>query len=455
MSIISQPWPDTPYSAQRWGAMFRGGWGETGQHAHAGFLQGLKVFTKASQPGKVYVQPGAALIAGVWAQSGAEVELVLDTADPTYARIDHVVFRTDGTPGGETASILVLAGAPGPAPVAPALDQSGDPHYDLPLATVAVLASGAGVAVQNYAIPANTGSQIALPVIQTWAAPTVLRTWPVLPSIVGPIVNPLEQGGAMGIEPWKRDPDTGDLTVPPLGIMLTPATTTDAGLCLLRGLVQMGVSGSIRRGKVVSPVPMTSAELTALGSQPYPVREHSDHPIGIALENASEGPHATVWVLVDTVGAHTLLPRARRRTIWQDAKTTNSSTYGLLTSVNVLYGPGYHALRTSRLRVQFRGVISNTNNGAVTSFKVVAGSKESDPVFEVSHQANYLTPVSIDHVIEVDPDEFATGGDVALYWKTSAGTTTLRDRSHNAPLPDLSVAEVLGDWSHDWQEFWG
>ncbi|MFE2104302.1 tail fiber domain-containing protein [Kitasatospora sp. NPDC059463] len=92
----------------------------------------------------VKVAPGFALVRGHAIQSTA-VEVVTIPAADTASRIDRVVLRLD--PAGNAITIGVVKGSPGTG--TPALTQTDTGIYEIPLATVAVGASGTTITAEQ------------------------------------------------------------------------------------------------------------------------------------------------------------------------------------------------------------------------------------------------------------------------------------------------------------------
>lgn len=99
--------------------------------------EGFKVTQRAAGANmSVDVSAGQAWADGlaVWAQSAAN--LAIAAAHATYTRYDYVVIRADNA--SKTATLTVRQGTPAASPVEPALEKSGEPFYDVPLARITV-----------------------------------------------------------------------------------------------------------------------------------------------------------------------------------------------------------------------------------------------------------------------------------------------------------------------------
>lgn len=85
----------------------------------------------------VTVGPGASWCNMTWTRSDDDVMLALSAADATYTRIDRIVLRHDNRPAVRSNGFVVIKGAPGSVPVAPALENS-DVVKDLLIAEIKV-----------------------------------------------------------------------------------------------------------------------------------------------------------------------------------------------------------------------------------------------------------------------------------------------------------------------------
>jgi len=245
MTYKTIPWPSVPgvgpaYSADDWKGMQRTFGGPGSDHANSGVIwtTGDPLRVRASDPASltVNVQPGSAFVNGLWVDSDAVVPLTLDAADPTYTRLDLAVLRSDAT--NQTAAVALKTGTPGPAPTPPALDQSGSPYYEIPLAQIQV---GPGVssiddgkildarrfhnaAADHQVIPAKTVGLANRGEAVYW--------------------RPAEYpAGANGVEALRVSTTPFDPSyISPLAGVVLETATNDWTLVLTRGLYQMRVA---------------------------------------------------------------------------------------------------------------------------------------------------------------------------------------------------------------------
>ena len=91
---------------------------------------------------RVSVQSGAGMANGLPFWSTSTINLPVAAAHATYTRYDFVVVRVNFID--KEARVTVLQGTPAASPVAPALQKSAAPYYDVPLALLTV-APGSGV----------------------------------------------------------------------------------------------------------------------------------------------------------------------------------------------------------------------------------------------------------------------------------------------------------------------
>lgn len=150
MSEISRPWQSTSpgdagaYSAQQWQQLYQYvlGWGAS--RANIGPMlgsgtqpnDGLKVQAKSIPTTSIDVLPGSALVQGVAYINSATVSFVIAANGSGNPRIDTVVLRADYAL--QTVRLAILQGTPAASPANPALTQSANVLWEIPLADIAV-----------------------------------------------------------------------------------------------------------------------------------------------------------------------------------------------------------------------------------------------------------------------------------------------------------------------------
>lgn len=159
MTELSRPWQSTtpgdagPYSASNWQQLYRSALGLGASRANVGVLLGtgtqpsdpLRVQAKSVPTTSIDVLPGSALIQGVAYINTAIVSFVIAANSSGNPRIDTVVLQADYAL--QTVRLAVKQGTPAVSPSAPALTQSTNVLWEIPLADVAV--ANAFVSITN------------------------------------------------------------------------------------------------------------------------------------------------------------------------------------------------------------------------------------------------------------------------------------------------------------------
>lgn len=150
MTEISRPWNGTtigdagPYSDADWQELYRAiiGWGG-GRNNNGVFLSsgtqpddGLKVTEQSVAAAGITVHPGAALVQGIAYLSDADKNLTIATNASGNPRIDTIILRSDYAL--QTVRLAVLQGTPAATPAPPALTQTINVMWEIPIADVAV-----------------------------------------------------------------------------------------------------------------------------------------------------------------------------------------------------------------------------------------------------------------------------------------------------------------------------
>lgn len=141
---------------------------------------------------QVKIRPGEVFIQGHWGWLQFEKTMLIQTADPTLARIDRVVARADFRAGAEQITLEVLTGVPAASPTAPTLTNSSE-MWEIPIARVAV---GAGVTTITAANVTDERDRIGLGMTSSHHAP-------VLTSSGGGAIN--MGTGSTSICRWRRE----------------------------------------------------------------------------------------------------------------------------------------------------------------------------------------------------------------------------------------------------------
>lgn len=177
MAETSRPWQSTspgdagPYNASNWQQLYRSALGLAASRANVGVLLGsgvqpndpLRVQAKGVPTTSIDVLAGSALVQGVLYISTATVSFVIAANSSGNPRIDTVILRADYAL--QTVRLMVLQGTPAASPSAPALTQSTNVMWDIPLADIAV--ANAFVSITNANItrraePANAADGVYL-----------------------------------------------------------------------------------------------------------------------------------------------------------------------------------------------------------------------------------------------------------------------------------------------------
>jgi len=419
MAYKTIPWPSVPgvgpaYSAQDWQQMQRtfGGPGSNGANSGVIWTAGFPLRALASDPASltVNVQPGSAFVNGLWVDSDAVVPLTLEAADPTYTRLDLAVLRSDAT--NQTAVVALKTGTPGPAPTPPALDQSGAPYYEIPLAQIQV---GPGVssiddgkildarrfhnaAADHQVIPAKTVGLANRGEAVYW--------------------RPAEYpAGANGVEALRVSTTPFDPSyISPLAGVVLETATNDWTLVLTRGVYQMRVAD----GEIINTLDLVASNG---GVYVFPAgRGTNAAPVlGTAL-SWQHTPPGFVWVYVNPAAFYGMPRLARSIGTLGGNVTTASTSYVDL----AVFGARSVKARFAWLEILLTGVVSNGGAGNTTFITFsVDGVDLDEPVWAGANSANYRTPVHARHLLYLgdkpQPNKLFT---ITPRWKVSAGTST-------------------------------
>lgn len=142
----SRPWTGTttgdagPYSANNWAEVWRALFSNDGgveQGVIRGLTNELAGTTAANQ---VNINTGGAVVYGRFYVNDASVAVTIPSATAGNERIDRIVLRADWTL--QTIRITRIAGVNDPAPTAPAITQTADTTWDMPLYQARVTDAG-------------------------------------------------------------------------------------------------------------------------------------------------------------------------------------------------------------------------------------------------------------------------------------------------------------------------
>lgn len=149
MTQWSRPWGGTipgdagPYSDSQWAEMYAVMFGGD-QVIGSSTQTDLRVYEYGSGVNmSVDVWPGGALVNGRVYRNTSIENLVIDAADPSLDRIDLVVLRSDAS--AQIIRLAVKTGTPAASPVAPSVDTTGTPYYEIVLAQVLVEAGSGNI----------------------------------------------------------------------------------------------------------------------------------------------------------------------------------------------------------------------------------------------------------------------------------------------------------------------
>lgn len=146
MSLIAFPFDGVEISSRDWrNFQTRFLTNMTSFARHSGVIyspavEGFKVSRVSST--RVSVTGGFAWVSGMPVFQDTGVNLDVAAAHATYTRYDYVVIRVDFL--SKTATLAVKQGTPASSPAAPALDKSGSPYFEIPLALLTI-APGSGI----------------------------------------------------------------------------------------------------------------------------------------------------------------------------------------------------------------------------------------------------------------------------------------------------------------------
>lgn len=139
MAQTSWPFENIDTSETQYSQLFRN-LGEGPVEGH-----GFELEPYADSTGmNVKVKSGQALVRGHYYDSTGTETLTIPVADSVNPRIDRVVLRLD--PTANSILLRVLQGTPAASPTPPALTQTDDAIYELPLATVYVVQNATTIA---------------------------------------------------------------------------------------------------------------------------------------------------------------------------------------------------------------------------------------------------------------------------------------------------------------------
>lgn len=150
MAETSRPWQGTspgdagPYSAASWNQLYEYVLGVGAARSNVGLILGsgtqpadaLKVQAKSAPTTAIDVLAGSALVQGIGYINTATVSFVIAANASGNPRIDTVVLRADYAL--QTVRLAVLQGTPAASPSVPALTQSANVLWEIPLADIAV-----------------------------------------------------------------------------------------------------------------------------------------------------------------------------------------------------------------------------------------------------------------------------------------------------------------------------
>jgi len=150
MTETSRPWQSTspgdagPYSAAQWQELYRNVLGVGAMRPNMGVLlgsgtqpnDGLKVQAQSPATTSIDVLAGSALMQGIPYINSATVSFTIAANASGNPRIDTVILRADYAL--QTVRLAVLQGTPAASPSAPALTQSSNVLWEIPLADIAV-----------------------------------------------------------------------------------------------------------------------------------------------------------------------------------------------------------------------------------------------------------------------------------------------------------------------------
>lgn len=434
-NYLIQPLDGVSYTADLWRQMLAS-YGAA-DHAKAGILPGpLNGLTvdRVSGTMQVVVRKGSAFVNGRWVHVDADETLILSAPDLTDDRYDLVVFRTNKSAG--TSVLAVKEGTPAASPTIPALDQTDDPLYEIPIALVRV--RGTVSVLQDHAIKpyyhtAHAAAQQVVLMYNTSATQSVWRGYPVRKTYDTTAANRGLTWNAFGVEPW--DPD-GDYPI--FGVALQSFGVGQWGPVLTKGPVWLPYYGDLNPevGQLVSPRDMTpSAE-----EDGWPVVRAGTWPIGYAMETATyqTGLSYSPYVLVYVDNAISLQPR-----IWRRVDDTTGPINGgaagswqtvLPWTIQVAYQ------RTQWVRVRFQGSLSHDSAGSLVQLTIRVNGVDQEPMW-VAHWpgTNRRVTASIDRLIDIGAAFQAMN--YQLRWKYDAITPTLYA---DATMPVMfSVEEVF------------
>ena len=448
MAYKTIPWPNVPgvgpaYSAQDWQQMQRtfGGPGSNGANSGVIWTTGFPLRALASDPASmtVNVGPGSAFVNGLWANSDALVPLTLNAADPTYGRIDLVVLRSDAN--NKTAVVALKTGTPDPSPTPPALDQTGSPYYEIPLAQIEV---GAGVTVVHDGNITDTrrfhNAAADMQVMPAITDVAVTRGQPVVWKSSRYPNDPYGEGLLV----VSTELDISVYDQPLAGIALEDAAAGAWVPILTRGIYRLPTEKIINTYDLVGVQKVTGGPDT-LGSHVVKLRPDqlsnsyaaNRQILGMALSWVRVPP-GEVWVYVNPAAYYDLPRLYSFSPLPGTNATTNSTTY-----VDLPLLGGSIQARTNNLDVTVQGCLSNGGAGNTTYLGLNINGIDWNDLWAGANGANYRTPVLMRlmvGMVETVPlsSNLIT---VQVRWRVSAGTSTFYNVSGEVP-PILTLKEA-------------
>lgn len=309
MTQDSRPWNGTsvgdagPYSDADWHQLWRYiiGWG--GIRANTGvFLSsgtqpddGLRVVEQSPAGAGVTVRSGSALVQGIAYMNDAAENLTIAANGAGNPRIDRIILRADYAL--QTVRLAVLQGTAAASPTRPALTQTPNVMWEIPLADIAV-ANGFSTIVQANITQA-----------QEWlnAPPGVY-----LDNVVNNSGGELVDGDVVV---WDATADRAVITTTTAnnrlaaGVWRGTSANGGYGRVQTQGIGYVRVSAAVTRGDMLANSATAKAAATAI---------RSSTPIGLALETLG-----AAGLVLANINVRRVTPKPFA--VLEDQKATNTA----------------------------------------------------------------------------------------------------------------------------------
>lgn len=332
----------------------------------------------------VQVTSGSGWANGVAFWNESATNLAVAASHATYDRYDMVVVRVNMID--KNASLYVKQGTPAAAPVGPAIDKSGMPYYEVPLARLTV-AAGQGITVvqerREFISNANGIHRYVRNDSGYYLYPGDIVKW-------------------SDFNPWNVNLTATPGDVNTAGVMATTVAPGDYGLMTVYGIgfVQLNITSG----------PGTRVGTSTVGRR---AAETPTNWIATLLESGSPGSVVRCWV--DTSALMERVVTLTRAV--QESTTLTSFNYINGMSVNLSLRWGGAVQITMRGLARFDGVV-----GPTVQFAAAIDAQESMGHFTGNGSTvAFQGPFSFTHIFDDIPAGNHTCG---VKWRVTSGGNT-------------------------------